>query len=554
MVNLSAANKARIEASAQYVETHEVYQLFEELLADLLVQKPADPLSHLIEALKKDRPPRVIITGPPAADTRSQCELISSRIGLVHVYGPDLARDSANAGSALGLKAKGVADSSTTGEIPDDLMLDLLKEKLNSEECLSNGYVLEGYPNTAMQARAMLAAGLLPSRVLVLQLDDEEVKRRLDGRRVDNANNKVYHLTDAPPPAGADVVHREDDKPEQVELRLAAYRQAAAAVLPHFRKVLRELDGTLKKEVLYRVVDPLITPEMPSRAPRGCARVVLLGGPGARSEEVGGTPAATPAAPLLALATPLRRPCGAPAAPLPHPLSCATHTLGCATRPLGCATPPWLRPSQPRPPSHALCTGPQIGEELAATYGNVLVSAPALLHALSLKPGSVDGAKVKPYLELGQASMVPDAIINPLVLERLQQEDVRTYGFVLQGYPNSSKQAAWLKKHGVWVRHAVHLEMSNDAAKRRVKGLQVDPADGKQYHPDGEWPSDPAIQARLQHYPNSDDKSVKKALKKWRDLSPQLFKHYAHCMHVCDASGEMRAVVEQLAPCFLIKA
>ena len=63
-----------------------------------------------------------------------------------------------------------------------------------------------------------------------------------------------------------------------------------------------------------------------------------------------------------------------------------------------------------------------------------------------------------------------------------------------------------------------------------------------------------AIQARLQHYPNSDDKSVKKALKKWRDLSPQLFKHYAHCMHVCDASGEMRAVVEQLAPCFLIKA
>ena len=106
----------------------------------------------------------------------------------------------------------------------------------------------------------------------------------------------------------------------------------------------------------------------------------------------------------------------------------------------------------------------------------MLVSAPALLHALSLKPGSVDGAKVKPYLELGEASMVPDAIINPLVLERLQQ------------------------------------------------------------------------------YPNSDDKSVKKALKKWRDLSPQLFKHYAHCMHVCDASGEMRAVVEQLAPCFLIKA
>jgi adenylate kinase family enzyme len=323
MVNLSAANKARIEASAQYVETHEVYQLFEELLADLLVQKPADPISHLIEALKSSAPPRVIITGPPSSDTRSQCEMISSRIGLVHVYGPDMARESASVGSALGLKAKGVADSSTTGEIPDDLMLDLLKEKLGSEECLSNGYVLEGYPNTAMQARAMLAAGLLPSRVLVLQLEDEEVKRRLDGRRVDNTNNKVYHLQDAPPPAGADVVHREDDMPEQVELRLATYRQTAAAVLPHFRKVLNELDGSLKKDVLYRVVDPLVTPEMPSRAPRGCARVVLLGGPGSRSEEVGCTPAAPlphPTAPLLQLAASLLHPCCTP-------LSCATPPL-----------------------------------------------------------------------------------------------------------------------------------------------------------------------------------------------------------------------------------
>ena len=288
MVSLTAANKARIEASARYVETHEVYQLFEELLADLLVQKPADPISHLIEALNSSAPSRVIITGPPSADTRSQCEMISSRMGLVHVYGPDLCRESANAGSALGLKAKGVADSSTTGEIPDDMMLDLLKEKLGSSDCVSNGWVLEGYPTTAMQARTMLAAGLLPSRVLLLQLDDDEVKRRLDGRRVDNSNNKVYHLTDNPPDAATleTLVHRDDDQPEQVALRLAAYRQSAAAVLPHFRKVLKELDGSLKHEVLYRVIDPLVTPEMPSRAPRGCARVVLLGGPGSRSEEV----------------------------------------------------------------------------------------------------------------------------------------------------------------------------------------------------------------------------------------------------------------------------
>lgn len=93
---------------------------------------------------------------------------------------------------------------------------------------------------------------------------------------------------------------------------------------------------------------------------------------------------------------------------------------------------------------------------------------------------------------------------------------------MLQGYPVNSKQASWLQKHGVWVRHAVHLDMGNDAAKRRVKGLKVDPADGKQYHVEGEWPSDPVIQARLQAMPHSENKAVVKSLTKWRNVLPHV--------------------------------
>ena len=299
------------------------------------------PAPHLIEALKKDRPRRVIIK-PPAADTRSQCEL-------------DIVED--RAGARAGPTWPGIlptllclrAESQGSGRQLDDRRdpgrpdARPAKEKLNSEECLSNGYVLEGYPNTAMQARAMLAAGLLPSRVLVLQLDDEEVKRRLDGRRVDNANNKVYHLTDAPPPAGADVVHREDDKPEQVELRLAAYRQAAAAVLPHFRKVLRELDGRSTRRCSTASLTRSSRPRCP-RARRAAARAwccrrarrALRGG----GRHPGCNPGCTPApASPLALATPLQRPCCAPAAP--HAPLAAPHTPA--------AHASLAAPSQPRP-------------------------------------------------------------------------------------------------------------------------------------------------------------------------------------------------------------
>ena len=153
----NAANKARLEKSAKYVETHKVYQIFEGLLADLLVHKPADPIAHLIDQLKSTAVPKVVITGPPGSDTRTQCEKISTTLGLVHVYGPDLWREASKEGTANGLKAKEVMDSGAA-ELPDELLLDLVKEKLSSPDCVSKGWVLEGYPTTGAQVRGASAS------------------------------------------------------------------------------------------------------------------------------------------------------------------------------------------------------------------------------------------------------------------------------------------------------------------------------------------------------------------------------------------------------------
>ena len=474
-------NQARLEASAAYAEKHKVYELFEGLLSDLLVQKPADPIGHMIASLKTPSGPRVLVTGPPSSDTRSQCELISSKLGLVHVYAPDAWMEASKAGTEAGLKAKALVDSGE--EISDALLLEMLKEKLTSAECTTKGWVLEGYPTTGSQAKAMLAAGLLPTRVLLLQLDDAEVKRRLVGRRIDTEKQVVYHLEDAPPPdaeTAARLVQREDDTEEKVEVRLETYRRSAAAVLPYFPKVLSELDASLPKETLCEAALPLITPNMPSRAPRGCPRVVLLGGPGSGAEA--------------------------------------------------------------------------LGEELAAFYGARLVSAPQLLQAAALS-GSVTGAKVKPFLDKGEPELVPDKLVNSIVFQRLMQEDVRTQGFVLQGYPATSEQAAWYAKHGGWVRHAVHLELSNEAAKRRVTKAVVDPIDGTAYHPDDPgYPADPATRARLVPALNSSDGHVKKMLSHWRAAQPKLFKQYADQLVTLDATLPTSTLVEKLASCFIVKA
>jgi len=140
----------------------------------------------------------------------------------------------------------------------------------------------------------MLGAGLLPTRFLHIAVDDAEVMRRLTGRRVDPVANVVYHLQDAPPPDQATVqrlVHREEDTYDNVAARLLAYRKSMAGALAAFPKVLVELDGSLPGEAgvskLLELALPTITADMPTRAPRGSPRILLLGGPGANADVLG---------------------------------------------------------------------------------------------------------------------------------------------------------------------------------------------------------------------------------------------------------------------------
>ena len=136
------------------------------------VEKPADPIDYLIKVLKRDAVPKVVVAGPPGAQARSVCELVAAKSNLVHVVASDMWRELSNLGLEAGLQAKALVEQNL--EVPDELLLTRLKEKLNSGDCISRGWVLEGFPSTPPQARAMCTAGLLPTRFLHIALGDGE--------------------------------------------------------------------------------------------------------------------------------------------------------------------------------------------------------------------------------------------------------------------------------------------------------------------------------------------------------------------------------------------
>jgi len=280
--------RAALEDASTYVEQHGVFQLFESLLQEVLISKPSDPIAHMIATLKREPVPKIVVAGPPGAQARSVCELLAAKKGMVHVIASDVWRELARMNSKPGLEAKSLVENGL--DVPDALMLDMLKEKLTSGECVSAGWVLEGYPSTATQARAMTTAGLLPTRFIHIALSDSEVTRRLTGRRVDPKENQVYHVQDMPPPdaeVAGRLVQRDEDVPARVSERLLAYRQSMSGVLPSFSAVSAEVDGSAAVDALLQTCLPLVTTSMPSRAPRGAPRVLLLGGPGSNAETVG---------------------------------------------------------------------------------------------------------------------------------------------------------------------------------------------------------------------------------------------------------------------------
>ncbi|GIQ83861.1 adenylate kinase/UMP-CMP kinase [Kipferlia bialata] len=147
-------------------------------------------------------------------------------------------------GTPLGLKA---AEYMNRGDlVPDEVVVEMILQRLKEKEIVESGYVLDGFPRTLSQAQAMVDAGIVPTHFLLLEISDEEVIRRMAGRRVDPVTGATYHTEFRPPPpeVAEGCVQRSDDIDlEAVHNRLKVYHRETESVYIKFKDSLVFIDA-----------------------------------------------------------------------------------------------------------------------------------------------------------------------------------------------------------------------------------------------------------------------------------------------------------------------
>ncbi len=170
----------------------------------------------------------LILLGAPGAGKGTQGALLAERLGIVKIATGDILRDAVRRGTELGREAQKYMDA---GElVPDELILDLVRDALSAPEA-SRGAIFDGFPRSVDQAESLDEIlgemGRSLDAVLVIEVAEEEIVRRLTGRRTDPETGQVYHLEHNPPPEEIRdrLVQRSDDREETVRHRLAVYRE-----------------------------------------------------------------------------------------------------------------------------------------------------------------------------------------------------------------------------------------------------------------------------------------------------------------------------------------
>jgi adenylate kinase len=196
----------------------------------------------------------LILVGPPGAGKGTQAEKLTEDFGLPYLATGNILRAAVADGTELGKKAKAYMDAGDL--VPDDLIVDVLLEALAREDT-SDGFLLDGFPRKVSQADALAEAlekvGRKLSGVLLIEVPDEEVIRRLSGRRTCAKSGHTYHVDFDPPKHegvcdqdGSRLVQRDDDKPETIRNRLETYHRDTEPLVDYYesRDLLRRFDGS----------------------------------------------------------------------------------------------------------------------------------------------------------------------------------------------------------------------------------------------------------------------------------------------------------------------
>ena len=183
---------------------------------------------------------KVILLGGPGAGKGTQAGFIKEKYNIPQISTGDMLRAHVKAGSELGVAAKKIMDEG--GLVSDDIIMGMVQERIKEDDC-ANGYLFDGFPRTIPQAEALKEAGVPVDAVVEIDVADEEIIKRMSGRRVHLASGRTYHIVFNPPAeegkddvTGEPLIQRDDDQEETVKERLKVYHDQTEPLIDFYSK------------------------------------------------------------------------------------------------------------------------------------------------------------------------------------------------------------------------------------------------------------------------------------------------------------------------------
>lgn len=211
---------------------------------------------------------KIIMLGAPGAGKGTQAKMIAEKYGIPHVSTGDIFRANIKNGTELGMEAKKYMDQGLL--VPDELTVKILLDRVAQEDC-KKGYVLDGFPRTIPQAQvldnALSELGDAIDYAVNVDVPDENIVKRMSGRRACVSCGATYHVEHVPPKkegacdkCGQELILRDDDKPETVLNRLKVYHDQTQPLIDFYTKkgVLRTVDGTVDMKDVFAAIEAIL--------------------------------------------------------------------------------------------------------------------------------------------------------------------------------------------------------------------------------------------------------------------------------------------------------
>ncbi len=211
----------------------------------------------------------LVLLGPPGVGKGTQAGKISQYLNIPHISTGDILREAVKRGTPLGLKARHYMEK---GElVPDEIVISIIKERIQENDC-QKGFVLDGFPRTVVQAEALEKVlsefGRAINVALYIEADEEEIIRRLSGRRTCKECGQIYHMIFNLPKdgkrcelCGGELFQREDDKVETVRNRFRVYLEKTLPLVNFYnkKKLLKKIDGARSAEEVFNEIKRVLS-------------------------------------------------------------------------------------------------------------------------------------------------------------------------------------------------------------------------------------------------------------------------------------------------------